>query len=133
AELLADQQTAYLIVSSPEPAPVSEALHLGRELAKRQMTAGVVIANRVNIDPGAAPRSARTKPAVKALGEELSAKLSAAIKSARDAADHDASGLETLTAGLPNAELVIVPLLSGEVHDLKGLARIETELFAGSD
>jgi len=133
AELLADQQTAYLIVSSPEAAPVSEALHLGRELAKRQMTAGVVIANRVNIDPGAAPRSARTKPAVKALGEELSAKLSAAIKSAREAADHDASGLETLTAGLPNAELVIVPLLSGEVHDLKGLARIETELFAGSD
>lgn len=130
--LLEHSDTAFAVVCSPEPNPVAEALFLGSELEARRMTAKVVIANRVHADPGVGPRKIRTEQAEEALGRALLARVSAAVREARELARRDAEGLAALAEGMPDAELVEVPMLDGEVHDLAGLARVELHLFAGS-
>jgi anion-transporting ArsA/GET3 family ATPase len=130
ASLLADERTTFAVVCSPEAIPVDEVLHLASELKGRGLSAQVAIANRVNQMPGAGPRSVRTKEAVGLLGDDLSGRLSQTLKRAKASAERDAIGLARLHKGLPKATHIEVPLLTGEVHDLDGLSRIEAELFA---
>jgi anion-transporting ArsA/GET3 family ATPase len=133
-DLLGDPATTFVLISSPEPEPVQEAIFFHRKLAEAEMPFGGVIVNRVHHRP---PRPA----AAVALREELDSLLQARLagKVLENLAERsvlaarDAGAIARLTAELGGKPPVaLVPHLDDDVHDVAGLALIERHLFDGN-
>jgi anion-transporting ArsA/GET3 family ATPase len=131
AELLREDTTSFLIVTSPEPEPAREAVFLADRLAALEMTRDGVIVNRVHLHglDGHSPED------VQAL---LSAQLdeSLARRAAHNLADFDVlverdrDTIARLSRELLEPNPVIVPHMDEDIQDLTGLARIAEHLFA---
>jgi anion-transporting ArsA/GET3 family ATPase len=148
--LLGDPRTTFVVVTTLEAAPAHEAGFLVRELARRQLPVGALIANRVMpsaLTSRATATSAR-RLAAAATGNELSVDVAAALKrSSRGSrtADPDlvATVLTTVAESFHDVALVAtreaerraelaalapqvvdVEALPGDVHDLAGLLAI---------
>ncbi len=132
--LLADPQTTFLLVTSPEREPIDEAIYFWRKLKAARMPFGGVIVNRVHHDeaPDADPDEVAAE-----LEGELGAKLARRVaENFRDyqlLAHRDAANIERLAAKLDERRLVLVPHLDDDVHDVAGLARIQRFLFASEE
>ncbi len=74
--LLADKQTTFLLVTSPEREPIEEAIFFWRKLKAARMPFGGVIVNRVHHD--VAP-DADAEEVAESLEEELGPKLAAKV------------------------------------------------------
>lgn len=134
--LLRAPGTRFLLVTSPEREPIAEAIYFQRRLRTADMRLGGAIVNRVHADelgdedgalddlPGLLEREAGLSPA-------LAARVAAAFADEHALARRDAANVaelaERLGAGVP---LLQVPLLAGDVHDVEGLMRLQSELFA---
>jgi anion-transporting ArsA/GET3 family ATPase len=133
--LLAHPDVGFLIVSSPSPRSVEEALYFHERLHAESMPIAGVVANRVTLGlwpgesalpgPGelAAALAARGLPREGDLGERLARALAEHETLARA----DARQLEILFRSAPGPRAVI-PRLEGDVHDLAGLARLAAGL-----
>ncbi len=130
ADLLVAPTTAFVVVAAPEESPTAEAIHLAGALRDRGMSPKVTIANRVHEAPGTNRRAVRSAAIREELGEELSQRLAVAVDAGTAAADRDAKGVERLRSRVGSDLMVTVPMLDGEIHDVAGLARIESALFA---
>jgi anion-transporting ArsA/GET3 family ATPase len=131
AELLREESTSFLIVTSPEPEPAREAVFLAGKLAAAGMARDGAIVNRVHLH-GLDGHS------VKEVQELLSAKLdddSLARRVAGNLADfdllvhRDRDTIARLRRELTEPDPVIVPHLDEDIQDLAGLARIAQYLF----
>ncbi|CAB4866174.1 unannotated protein [freshwater metagenome] len=129
AKLLADDGTVFLIVTTAEDTPLTEAKYLADRLAEDGRPLSALIVNQVRPQPGVKRKSVRAKAVREALGDDLSNRLASAIDDARDAAEQDRAGLEAITKSLKPVRLAVVERLHGEVHDVAGLARMAGELF----
>jgi len=129
AKLLADDGTVFLIVTTAEDTPLTEAKYLADRLAEDGRPLSALIVNQVRPEPGVKRKSVRAKAVREALGDDLSNRLASAIDDARDAAEQDRDGLEAITKSLKPVRLAVVERLHGEVHDVAGLARMAGELF----
>jgi anion-transporting ArsA/GET3 family ATPase len=138
--LLARADAGFVIVSSPAPRSVDEALFFLSRLRAESMPVAGVVANRVapELWPGplgsALPGAAELEGALAARGlRDRDARARLAKQMARTLAEHevlaraDAREVERLlrTAHVPHA---IVPRLETDVHDLAGLARLAADL-----
>jgi anion-transporting ArsA/GET3 family ATPase len=131
AELLREDTTSFLIVTSPEPEPAREAVFLADRLAALEMTRDGAIVNRVHLHG----LDGHSTDEVQAL---LSAELddSLARRAAHNLADFDVlverdrDTIARLRRELGESDPVIVPHLDEDIQDLEGLARIATHLFA---
>ena len=131
AELLREETTSFLIVTSPEPEPAREAVFLADRLATLEMTRDGVIVNRVHLHG----LDGHSTDEVQAL---LSAELdeSLARRAAHNLADFDVlverdrDTIARLRRELAESDPVIVPHLDEDIQDLEGLARIAEHLFA---
>jgi anion-transporting ArsA/GET3 family ATPase len=129
--LLADPETVFLLVTSPEREPIDEAIFFWRKLKAARMPFGGVIVNRVHHDeaPDADPDEVAS-----ALEDELGPKLAAKVaENFRDyqvLARRDQANIERLAGQLADRRLVLLPYLDEDVHDVAGLARINRFLFA---
>jgi anion-transporting ArsA/GET3 family ATPase len=131
ARLLADPATTFLIVTSPEPTPVEEAIFFRRRLEEASMPFGGVVVNRLRV-------LARTRLAVdeSALAADfggdaaLAARSVQALGDLRALARRDAASLRRLAEELDDEHPILVPQLERDVSDVAGLLTLERHLFA---
>ena len=129
--LLADPQTIFLLVTSPEREPIDEAIFFWRKLKAARMPFGGVIVNRVHHDeaPDAEPEEVATTLEDE-LGPKLAAKVAENFRDYQVLARRDEANIGRLAAKLDERRLVLLPYLDEDVHDAEGLARINRFLFA---
>jgi anion-transporting ArsA/GET3 family ATPase len=128
--LLVDPATAFLIVSSPEAAPVREAIFLGNELTRLGMRRGGLVVNRLHpVDPtGADPERtrARLEPV---LGATLAERVATKHAELQLLARREQSSVDQLRAGLGDPPTSWLLDRGPDVHDTSGLVSLQTELF----
>jgi anion-transporting ArsA/GET3 family ATPase len=133
-ELLRDPTTSFMIVTSPEPEPSSEAPFLARQLAETQMAVGGLIVNRVHFD-GLGGHS--VEQVQELLAGEIDERL--AQRAAGNLADFDVlvrrdrETIARLSEQLAEPDPILVPHLDEEVRDLASLRRLSENLFDGQD
>jgi anion-transporting ArsA/GET3 family ATPase len=137
--LLRSRSTTFLLVTSPQDDAIEEADLFRRRLVDDGMPFGGAVLNRVR---GPAGRGAAlAPPAARAdieaelaglVGADLARKAARNLDDYEVLATHDAESVDRLRAGLgPRAELLVVPELDDDVHDLEGLAEMNRWLSDG--
>lgn len=132
-ELLHDDATRFLLVTSPEREPVDEAIYFHRKLKAARMRFGGGIVNRVHDDrlgdeplAGLAGRIAQEADLSAGLARSVAACFADEHALALRDRENVAHLRERLGADVP---LVLVPHLDADVHDAAGLARVGGFLF----
>jgi anion-transporting ArsA/GET3 family ATPase len=130
AALLRDPATTFLIVTSPEHQPVTEALAFAAELDSAGMPRGALIVNRVNCEDD----EIRTGPEVRQrlesrLGAALAERVVATVADHELLARRDRRSIERLSAALAEPTPLLVPEFEHDVHDVSGLVRVAAYLF----
>ncbi|WP_332644242.1 ArsA family ATPase [Aeromicrobium sp.] len=135
--LLQAEETAFVVVASPEPAAMREASYFVERLAGESMPLAGLVINRVHdegaqgitaADAESAGRRLASGSATDQVAAELLAIHAARLKvSARES--RLKSGFAAAHGGVPT---VSVAALAGDVHDLEGLREIG-ELLAKKD
>jgi anion-transporting ArsA/GET3 family ATPase len=131
-ELLVDADTAFVLVASPRPDSVDEAVHFAGKLAESDMAVTALVVNRVQ------PRFAddaqvASLPATPAGGPDSPlGELITNLRGYTDASDREEQAYADLVAKVAPAPVYRVPLMNSDVHDLEGLGRIADLLFDGA-
>ncbi len=130
AALLRSPQTAFVIVTSPEPEPVSEAAFLAERLRAADMPLEELIVNRVQLDGlgGHSPQEV-SQLLAGALGAALADKVASNLADFDVLACRDRDAIARLSRLLARGTPIVVPQLDEDVQDLLGLARIAEYLF----
>jgi anion-transporting ArsA/GET3 family ATPase len=130
-KLLADPETVFLLVTSPEREPVEEAIFFWRKLTTARMPFGGVIVNRVHHDRlGDLQVEDVAAELAPQLGEELAGRVAENFADYHVLARRDRANIERLTATLEQPRVVMIPHLDEDVHDVEGLERMRAFLFA---
>jgi anion-transporting ArsA/GET3 family ATPase len=122
-DLLADPATAFVLVASPRRDAVDEAVYFADKLTEAGIRVQGLVVNRVHpsFGEGLPPVSAPpTGSALAVLEENLTALDAIATR--------ERTHLATLEAKVTPAPTARVPLLTGDVHDLDGLAEVAAHL-----
>ena len=128
--LLEAPETAFLLVTSPAPDAVDEALYFRQRLKERDMPFAGVVVNRMNLLPGdesgEPPRTALDE----LFGEELGGKVARNLEDVHRLAVRDRDSVGRLSRELGGrTSIVRVPHLDDDVHDIGGLAEMDQHLF----
>jgi len=145
AELLADDVTTFLLVTAPEREPIDEAVYFWRRLQEAKLPFGGVVVNKVHHDYlQTADGRRQTADGMAALREELEATFKGQGKADlperivenferyRALAARDRENMARLTERLDQENVITVPYLDEDVHDLGGLAHVNRYLFASA-
>lgn len=129
-QLLRDAETAFLLVTSPEPEPVRETLYFAEQLAAAELRRAATIVNRVHED-GLQGHTEREVEALLAeeLGEQLAGRVAANLADFDVLARRDALSVKHLCETLQERDPILIPQLDREVCDLGGLQRVAQLLF----
>lgn len=128
-ELLRSPQAAFVVVASPRPASLDEAHHFHARLSEKQMPFAAFLVNRVHTDPSAAGRAARAGgQAPSPVDEDLAARLVEVHARQRALARLDRVSIARLK-GRTREQVVAIPELEGDVHDLRSLGELAEALF----
>jgi anion-transporting ArsA/GET3 family ATPase len=123
-ELLADDRTTFLLVTSPAHEAIEEAKFFRDKLEEAGMPFGAVIVNRMNVEePG--------EDDLTGLSPDLVQKVEANFDDFHALALRDRKNVEELTADLGDRPIFIVPYLDEDIHDLEGIEAMDEYLFAG--
>jgi anion-transporting ArsA/GET3 family ATPase len=122
--LLADPETAYVVVTSPRADAIEEASFFADRLAERGVTPAALVVNRIH------PRFSGPEVALPAAppGSALGA-LVANLTELDEVAEREAGAFAGLAGRMAPAPVGCVPLLGTDVHDLDGLATVADHLF----
>ncbi len=130
--LLADgRRTTFVVVASPAPEAVDEAIFFRRRLREWEMPFGAAVVNRVQELDAGAPTESLAADLSELVGDDLASRVARTAVDWRALAERDALGIERLAAELDGEPLVRVPDLDDDVHDLAGLVRVNEHLFGG--
>ena len=114
--LLAAEETAFVLVTTPNPERMDEAVHFFEVLRAQKMRVAAVVVNRVHSRVLDSDRAAAD-----ALPDGLRQKMKTTLDELALLAAQDARALATLAARVSPVALVEVPLFPLDVHDLAGL------------
>lgn len=129
--LLADPATTFLVIASPEPAPVEEAIFFRRRLADAGIPFGGLIVNRLRVlAQGRAAVDERTLAAELGGDHDLAARSVQALHDLRSLARRDADSLQRLSDEIDDDHPILVPQLDRDISDVAGLAAVCRFLFA---
>jgi anion-transporting ArsA/GET3 family ATPase len=124
--LLEDPATTFLIVTAPRHDPSEEAIFFHRKLREAAMPFGGLVINRVHQPP-----EEDLPPAVAGdLGPALAERVTVATRELAALAARDAANVQRLRDELADPPTILVPELEDDVHDLEGLVRVRSYLFA---
>jgi anion-transporting ArsA/GET3 family ATPase len=129
--LLEAPETAFVLVTSPAPDAVDEALYFRQRLAERGMPFAGVVINRMNMAPGGGDGELPRPALDDLLGEELGGKVARNLDDVRRLAARDQDSVNRLRRELGRAPIVRVPHLEDDVHDIGGLVDMDRHLFEG--
>jgi anion-transporting ArsA/GET3 family ATPase len=115
-ELLLDPGTAFVIVTSPAPERLAEALRLHAHLREHGYPVAAVVANRTHRPP---PSGLDGELA--GMRSDLRQKVERTRDEQRAQAARDHEGLTALARAVAPTPLVQVPQMSADVHELRGL------------
>ncbi len=132
--LLSRPEVGFVLVTSPSPIAIDEALAFHERLHAESMPVAGLVANRVTPElwpaseplPGAA-ELARAASAAGADGAALGPRLAATLADHQTLAAAERRALSRLFA-LVDVPRAVVPRLESDVHDLAGLARLGAQL-----
>jgi len=132
-ELLKHPDTAFVVVATPDQAALREAAYFAGRLASEQMPLGALVVNRIH---RAAPVPKVSSAALHRLADDgadgrLLADLVEQHQTLEALAASERERIADLAKRVRGVDLVQVPLLSDDVHDLAGLRRLGAHLFAG--
>jgi anion-transporting ArsA/GET3 family ATPase len=131
--LLSSREAAFVLVTSPNPLTMEEALFFHRALASDGIETAAVIVNRVQRDPhrfGGADSPPGLHEALELAqipdggAPPLSERLARTLSEQATLADLDRREIERFSVKLAGVPLFKVPRLRKDVHDLAGLWRI---------
>lgn len=128
-ELLRASSTAFVLVASPRPDTVVEAVWFAEQLGRHRLAVAATIINRAQPTFGSGTL-ADALSGRNAAGED--AALAAAweqLIEARRTAEAEAAEIEPLLAVASGAVSVIVPLMAADVHDAAGLDAVGAALM----
>jgi anion-transporting ArsA/GET3 family ATPase len=132
--LLARPEVGFVLVTSPSPAAVDEALAFHRRLIEEGMPVAGLVVNRLTPALWTGPAPLPTPEALAGplaaagvLAPALAERLAAALGEHERLAAAELRGIARLLAEVPGPRS-LVPRLAGEVHDLAGLARLAARL-----
>jgi anion-transporting ArsA/GET3 family ATPase len=128
-KLLADRETTFLLVTSPQRDAIDESVFFRRRLRESRLPFGAAIVNRMNEGPSGDDVDVEDDVAA-LLGDKLAAKVARNFEDHRRLAEHDRAQVARLERELRGEPLITVPLLDDDVHDLDGLAAVDAYLFA---
>jgi anion-transporting ArsA/GET3 family ATPase len=130
SRLLADPATTFLIVASPEPAPVEEAIFFRHRLRDAGMPFGGLIVNRMRVLARTSPMIDEAALTVDFGGDrDLALRSLRALGDLRALAHRDAASMQRLSVEVDEHPL-LVPQLDRDVHAIAGLVAVERFLFA---
>ena len=133
-ELLVQPTTAFVLVASPRPDSVDEAVHFAGKLTESGMSATALVVNRVQPRFATDEQLARLSPLGNHPGERDGAVADLAdlvgnLAGYTLASDREEAVYASLVAEVAPAPVYRVPLLNTDVHDLSGLAEVADLLF----
>jgi len=131
-ELLSNEQSTFLVISGPQSEAIAEAVFFRGKLTEQGLPFGGAIVNRVHRAGEVLPDSAGSE-LEESLGADLASRVVANYEDYRLLAERDRKNIERLTSELGTEEVIEVPYLDQDVHDLAGLAEVNSYLFGGSD
>jgi anion-transporting ArsA/GET3 family ATPase len=131
-ELLADPGTAFVLVASPRRDSVEEAAHFAARLAESSIPVQALIVNRVHPRFGVVDGVGAAAPVQDGSGQAGDAwrQLTQNLADFDAIAAREEAYFAELAAGVAPAPVARVPFLSGDVHDLEGLAEVVHHLMA---
>lgn len=138
-ELLTQPGTAFVLVASPRPDSVDEAVHFAGKLVESHMSATALIVNRVQprfasddqlaaLAPYGSPAGHRAGGAAGDLADLVDNLAGYTLASDREEAVYAG-----LVAEVDPAPVYRIPLLNSDVHDLDGLSTVADLLFGQDD
>ena len=127
--LLADPATAFLIVSSPEPAAAEEALFLAGALRDARLRFRALVVNRIHpLGDGASDAQETAARLASELGGSLARKVARAEAEAQALARRDARVVERLRRSVGDVHVARLLERDEEVHDIEALLQLAREL-----
>ena len=128
--LFSIQATGFLIVTSPERAPVDEAIFFADQLERSGMHRCAVILNRFHeASPAEADAAAEAARLVPSLGPRLAEKVARRHADVHLLARRDRLALKKLADALNQHKPVSLADREADVHDVSGLVNLHGELF----
>lgn len=130
-QLLRDEATCFLIVTSAEQEPAREAVFLHAQLEREQMRFAGLIVNRFHDQEldGHAPEQV-AKLLSDDLGAVLAARVASNLADFDTLARRDRETVVRLSDSLSELDPLLVPHLDGDVQDLGGLMVVAERLFS---
>jgi anion-transporting ArsA/GET3 family ATPase len=129
-ELLRAPGTVFLLVTSPEPEQVREAIFFAEQLDSAGMERAGAIVNRVHSDELHGHTTQEVSDLLaEALGEQLAARVAANLADFDVLAQRDSRSVELLVHALGDPEPILVPHLDHDICDLAGLRVVADRLF----
>jgi anion-transporting ArsA/GET3 family ATPase len=132
-ELLGNDSTAFILIASPRPDSVDEAVHFAGKLAESDLSVTALVVNRVQ------PRFADDEQldslaAITPVGpNQPLAQLIENLGGFTAASDREEHAYADLVAKVAPAPVYRVPLLNSDVHDLDGLGAVADLLFTRAE
>jgi anion-transporting ArsA/GET3 family ATPase len=128
-ELLRAPDTGFLVVAAPRAASLDEARHFHARLREKAMPFVSFIVNRVHTAPPSSVRTGRKK--AEPPDAELRERLLEVHGQQQALAQLDRRAIARLKTGA-RADVVAVPELESDVHDLRGLRDVAEALFGSA-
>ena len=117
--LLREASSGFVLVASPQPLALEEALYFHRRLTEKGMPFVAFVVNRVHPDPARGPRERRRARAP--VAPALAARLVETLREQQLVSRVERRAIARLEVDARDRPL-LVPELEQDVHDLRGLA-----------
>ena len=132
-QMLRAATTAFLLVTSPQHAPIEEAMWFQQTLAEQGLEFAGVVVNRVHHDVLGDSEPADLLDALKeALPRGLAERVAENFRDYHLLARRDDRNIARLAGEVDGRPLLLVPHLDDDVHDIEGLLRVRRYLFASA-
>jgi anion-transporting ArsA/GET3 family ATPase len=115
-DLLAADQTAFVLVTTPNPERIDEVVHFHTLLQQNKMSVAAIVVNRVHPSP-----TDEQFADAQRVPQPLRSRIETTLEEMRALSVHDAVSIADIQRACEPTPLVLVPRFDRDVHDLRAL------------